>query len=82
MKKVLDYIKGFFTNSSLNKKTLIIGSVIVLVSILIDQITKIYMENLLEFEIPTNVFRLSYCTAPEQKDTNMLQSSDSSEYMH
>ena len=50
MKKVIDYIKNFFKNSSLNKKTLIIGIAIIILTILIDQATKIYMEKLLEFE--------------------------------
>ena len=50
MKKVIDYIKSFFTNRSITKKTLIIGLIIVFITIIIDQISKIYMEELLEFE--------------------------------
>ena len=50
MKKVIDYIKSFYANKSITKKTLIIGIIIVIASIIIDQISKIYMENLLEFE--------------------------------
>lgn len=50
MKKIVEYIKSFFKNSSINKKTLIIGLLIVVATVIIDQISKIYMEQLLQFE--------------------------------
>ena len=50
MKKIIEYIKSFFKNSSINKKTLIIGSLIIVATVIIDQISKIYMEKLLKFE--------------------------------
>ena len=40
-------MKKLFKGMTINKKTLLIGVIIVVLTILIDQITKIYMENLL-----------------------------------
>ena len=41
------FMKKLFKGMTINKKTLLIGVIIVVLTILIDQITKIYMENLL-----------------------------------
>ena len=43
-------MKKLLEGKSITKKTLLIGILIILITILIDQITKIYMENLLVFE--------------------------------
>lgn len=41
---------GFFMKKTINKKTLIIGLLIVLITVLIDQFTKVLMEDILQFE--------------------------------
>ena len=47
MKKIVDFIKNLFSEKTINKKTLLIGLLIVFGTIVIDQVSKIYMENLL-----------------------------------